>query len=104
LSETSKYDFFMDELNSLEKQLYGFVQKTFELSEKNTRLEKKVHQLEKENEVLKLKIDEIESKLNNSLFNDNLSFSNESINLEDRDYLKTKISELISKIDYHLRS
>ncbi|MFC2136093.1 hypothetical protein ACFLTH_15870 [Bacteroidota bacterium] len=104
MPETSKYDFFMDELNSLEKNLYSFVQKSFELNEKNTRLDKKINQLEKENEVLKLKIDEIESKLNNSLFEDSEILNNNSLNLEDREYLKNKISELISKIDYHLRS
>ena len=104
MSDTSKYEFFMDELNSLEKQLYSFVQKSFELNEKNTRLEKKVNQLEKENEVLRLKIEEIESKLNNSLFSDAEIFANDSLHLEDREFLKSKISELISKIDFHLRS
>ena len=94
----------MDELSSLEKQLYSFVQKSFESTEKNTRLEKKVNQLEKENEVLRLKIDEIESKLNNSLFSDADIFANDSLSLEDREFLKSKIGELISKIDYHLRS
>ena len=94
----------MDELNSLEKKLYSFVQKSFELNEKNTRLEKKIHQLEKENEVLKLKIEEIEAKLNNSFLEDPEIFNNDSLNLEDREHLKNKISELISKIDYHLRS
>ena len=104
MSDTSKYDFFMDELSSLEKQLYSFVQKSFESTEKNTRLEKKVNQLEKENEVLRLKIDEIESKLNNSLFSDADIFANDSLSLEDREFLQSKIGELISKIDYHLRS
>ena len=104
MAETSKYDFFMDELNSLEKQLYTFVQKSFESTEKNKRLEKKVIQLEKENEVLRLKIEEIETKLNNSPFSESEIFSNDSLNLEDREYFKSKISELISKIDYHLRS
>lgn len=104
MPETSKYDFFMDELNSLEKNLYSFVQKSSELTEKNARLDKKIQKLEKENEVLKLKIEEIESKLNNSLFEDSEIFNNDTLNLEDRENLKNKISELISKIDYHLRS
>ncbi|OGU55013.1 MAG: hypothetical protein A2V66_08060 [Ignavibacteria bacterium RBG_13_36_8] len=104
MAETSKYDFFMDELSSLEKQLYTFVQKSFELTDKNSKIEKKMQQLEKENDVLKMKIREIENKLNNSLFNDNSLFNNDSLKLEDRELIKSKISELISKIEYHLRS
>jgi len=104
LTESSKYDLFMEELTSLEKQVYIFVQKNYELSDKNLRLEKKLQQFESENEVLKLRIEELESKLNDSSFEENNLFQTDSITVEDREVLRSKISELISKIDYHLRS
>lgn len=104
MTESSKYDLFMEELTSLEKQVYVFVQKNYELSDKNLRLEKKLQQFESENEVLKLRIEELESKLNDSSFEENNLFQTDSITVEDREVLRGKISELISKIDYHLRS
>jgi len=104
LGEISKYDLFLDELNSLEKQIYYFIQKGSELLEANQALNNRIVLLEKENEILKKKISEIELKVNKTLFNEGNLFGSESIKLEDKEALKTKISELIAKIDYHLRS
>lgn len=104
MGEISKYDLFLDELNSLEKQIYYFIQKGSELLEANQALNNRIVLLEKENEILKKKISEIELKVNKTLFNEGNLFGSESIKLEDREALKTKISELIAKIDYHLRS
>lgn len=104
MGEISKYDLFLDELNSLEKQIYYFIQKGSELLEANKALNNRIVLLEKENEILKKKISEIELKVNKTLFNEGNLFGSESIKLEDREALKTKISELIAKIDYHLRS
>lgn len=104
MGEISKYDLFLDELNSLEKQIYYFIQKGSELLEANQALNNRIVLLEKENEILKKKISEIELKVNKTLFNEGNLFGSESIKLEDKEALKTKISELIAKIDYHLRS
>lgn len=103
MSESTKYDFFNDELNSLEKQIYSYLQKSEELEEENEVLLNKVKNLDKENEVLKLKLEEVDTKLSN--FQENMSLNNNDIiSTEDKEELKSKISDLISKIDYHLRS
>jgi predicted nucleic acid-binding Zn-ribbon protein len=104
LGEGSKYDLFIDELNALEKQIYYFIQKGSELMEANSALNNKIIQLEKENDILKKKISEIELKVNKTLFNEGNLFGSETIKLEEREVLKNKISELIARIDYHLRS
>jgi len=91
---------FMDELTSLEKQIYTFVQMYEEIAEKKSELEKQLLLLEKENEILKLKIKDKRS--NPELTKDLFNLGN--INLEDRENLKGKITDLINKIDYHLRS
>ncbi len=62
MAETSKYDNFMEELTSLEKQIYFFIQKSEELLKDREKNEKRISQLETENEVLALKLNEIESK------------------------------------------
>ena len=104
MAEGSKYDLFIDELNALEKQIYFFIQKGAELLEANQALSNRLTLLEKENDVLKKKISEIESRVNKSLVNEDNLFVSESLKLEDREALKSKISELIARIDYHLRS
>lgn len=104
MSETTKYDLFLDELNSLEKQIYYFVQKGTELEEANQGLNNRITLLERENEALKKKIVEIESKVSKAFINDQNLFEDDSFNFEDKEALKKKITDLIARIDYHLRS
>jgi predicted nucleic acid-binding Zn-ribbon protein len=90
----------MEELASLEKMIYVFLRKHEELLKENSNLKTKLKHFETENEILKLKIDEIETKLST----DSELFGNQILNEEERENIKSKISELISKIDNHLRS
>lgn len=96
MPENSKYDFFMDELNSLEKQVYALVQKSEELLEEKAALTNRINKLELENEVLRLKIEELES------LNPGADLSN--FTPEDRQALKKRIEEFITKIDSHIGS
>jgi len=104
LAEMTKYDLFIDELNTLEKQIYYFIQKGTEILESNQALNNRITLLERENDALKKKISEIESKVSKSFVNSENLFGNESFNLEEKEALKNKIGELIARIDYHLRS
>lgn len=105
MAETTKYDLFLEEITTLEKQIYYFIQKGSEVIEANEALNSRINQLEKENEALKKRINEIEAKLSKSLLlNDENLFGNETLNLEEREALKSKINDLIARIDYHLRS
>ncbi|MBZ0179004.1 MAG: hypothetical protein K8F36_06920 [Melioribacteraceae bacterium] len=104
MAENSKYDLFMDELNSLEKQIYLFKQETDEISDENLALRKKVAQLEEEQRFLRQKYEEIQAELN-SYKSGELAFSSENeLPPEERKILKNKLNDLITKIDYHLRS
>mgnify|MGYP001137120981 CR=1 FL=1 len=105
MAESTKYDLFLEELNTLEKQIYFFMQKSSEVLEANQALNNRIILLEKENDALKKRINEIEGKLSKSLLlNEENLFGTDSLNLEEREALKSKISELIARIDYHLRS
>jgi hypothetical protein len=104
LAETTKYDLFLEELNSLEKQIYFFMQKEIEIVEANQGLNNRINLLERENDSLKKKIVEIESKVSRTLLNDQTLFGDQAFNTDEKEALKNKISELIAKIDYHLRS
>lgn len=102
MSDGSKYDFFMNELNSLEKQVNIFIHKSLDLKEKNRELLSKINKLKDENEVLRLKNEELEERLN-ELETQKENILN-SFNGEDKEKLIKVIDGLISNIDYHLRS
>lgn len=103
MSDTSKYDLFMDEIVSLEKMVQKFVIDNVEVVEKKSTLETKVENLEKENEVLVLKIKELERKIN--AVEDNSSVADTpNLDLNERQNLKNQIDDLICRIDYHIKS
>ena len=104
MTDTSKYDLFLKELNSLEKMINSFVQKNNELLETKKVLEKKVTQLQNENEVLKLKIDELEGKVEEVLNKRADLIDNNNISDIDREALISHIDDLITRIDYPIRS
>lgn len=94
----------MDELLSLEKLIGVFAQKGDDELEANSELRKTITRLEQENQALKNKIKEIEHQLSQPSNDEEGLFGNTDISSEDREEVKTKISELISKLDNHLRS
>ncbi len=104
MAEQSIYDFFLDELFSLEKSIYLFVERCDELSEEKLALEKTIKNLKDENEILKLKLEQLEKETKTRTFSDDLFEEEGSNNSEDREAIKAKIAELIDKIDNHLRS
>ena len=104
MSETSRYDFFMDELSSLEKQIYLIAQKCDELTEEKGALEKTIKQLKEENEVLRLQLEETERNITISESDNTDLFGETSLKNEEKEEIKEKITNLINKIDNHLRS
>jgi len=104
LAEQSIYDFFLDELFSLEKHIYMFVERSDEISEEKLALEKTIKSLKDENEILKLKLEQLEKESNSRSFSEDLFGSGENDGSQEREAMKAKISGLISKIDDHLRS
>lgn len=104
MAEFSKYDLFMNELISLEKELYAFIQERDDLREEKESLLERIEELEKENTELKAKHSEMLAKFNN-IDSDSFIFSGDEFSSpEEREKIKNRINELISKIDSHLRS
>jgi len=92
LTEISKFEILFDELALLEKQVMNLSQKNKELSFDNSKLiiriselEDQLKNLKKENEIL----------INSGTLN---------LNSKEREEIKQKITELVGKIDNHLRS
>ena len=104
MAEQSIYDFFLDELFSLEKHIYMVVEQSDELAEEKLALEKTIKSLKDENEILKLKLEQLEKDSKTQSFSDDLFGGDENYSAEDKEAIKAKIAELIDKIDNHLRS
>ena len=93
----------MDEIVSLEKMVQKFVVDREEIDKQVSSLEHKVDNLQQENEVLVLKIKELEKKLNQAEDN-TATEAKTNLDFTERENLKSQIDDLISKIDYHIRS
>jgi uncharacterized protein YaaN involved in tellurite resistance len=93
----------MDEIVSLEKMVQKFVSDNIAIEEEKLSLQNKVKSLQKENEVLVLKIKELEKKINQTEEIKSVS-SKTNLDLSERENLKNQIDDLITRIDYHIRS
>jgi hypothetical protein len=103
MSDLSKYEILLNELNTIEAQLSILIHKNKELIAQTGNQEMELLQLKKDNSILQLKIASLENE-NKALKNggDNSLFN--SLNLKERENLKVKLQNLLSKIDYHLSS
>ncbi len=91
-----RYSEFTDELKQLEKSVYALLQENNDLKEEISKLKEDNIKLSKENEVLKETLNQLENKIPDS--------SKLKLSAEDKETLKSKIDELIARIDYHLKS
>lgn len=105
MSESTKYDLFMKEIESLERMVHDYVVENEKFSTDHVSLQQKVENLTKENEVLVLKIKELEKKINTAEEKSAISgIKKTNLDLQERQNLKNQIDDLIARIDYHIRS
>lgn len=101
--ESIKNDNILKELNALEDQVSLFLDSLTDRHDLNIEYEKRIDTLSRENEFLKSQIAKMENELNGvkqQLAKSEVS----SLSREERDAVKNKITELISRINYHLTS
>ena len=94
----------MEEVVSLEKVIQKYVIETHEQEEERSILNSKVENLEKENKVLVLKIQELEKKLSKAEDSSASVISKSTLDVKERQNIKSQIDDLIERIDYHIRS
>jgi predicted nucleic acid-binding Zn-ribbon protein len=104
LSELTKYEVFLSELNSLETQSAILVERFNDLVKLNKELESQVNMISKENEYLKLQVRTMEKEVETFKGSVEKESSFLTLPTKDRESLKLKINELIARINYHLGS
>lgn len=102
MADVSKYETFLTELSSLEKIVNKFAQDHQQMMEQVASLSRQVDELRRENDFLRKKVKENSEE--NTIPLKNQLNNIEMLSKEDKENLKNKIDELISKLDYHLRS
>ncbi len=95
-SADKTYKIFIEEFSSLEKSIYLLLQKNIDYKEKLEKLKEENIKLRKENEILRETISKFDDKRVNSA--STIDY------VENKEDLKNQIDELISKIDFHLKS
>ena len=103
VEQLSKSDILLQDISEVYKQVSVVVNKLKDVSGRNIEIENLIIKVNEENEVLKARIRELEGdivKLKEEYENN----VKNSLNLEERETLRFKIQDLISRIDYHLSS
>lgn len=101
--DLAKYETLINDLSMIESEVAALNEKIKDNSIHKSELEQKIIKLKSENSALNEKIEELERELEEvSLQKDEVNF--ESLNTKERETLKVRIQDLISRIDYHLSS
>lgn len=101
--DLTKYDMILSDLNFIESQASSVKDKFEELKNRNNELEDIVFLLKKEKNLLNQRIAQLESQLEQKPDVEENS-DKLNLNVEEKEILKNKIKQLITKIDYHLSS
>jgi chromosome segregation ATPase len=99
LADNTKHDILFKDILHIESQISVLKENFRDTLERNRELEGYLDELKKENIELKQRISEVEEKLQNQDI-DSLGL----LNLKEREALKIKLQNLLSRIDYHLSS
>lgn len=103
MAELTKYELLINDLGSLESQASILISKFKDTFARNIELENFLAEAKKENIMLLQEITKLEGEFQKKKENGETDLFN-SLTLKERDSLKIRLQNLISKIDYHLSS
>ena len=97
--DLAKYETLISDLSALESQVEILKDKYSDTLERNKELEVSLNEIQQDKNLLHEKISELESELEEI----KLKMEEKSkLNLEEREELKNKIKDLITRVDKHL--
>ena len=103
MADYSKYDYLIKDLNIVETQVTVLNNKYKDELQKNQDLEKIVKEVKAENAFLVEKLSKLESELQDLQSGNNPDLFH-SLSMKEKEELKLKLGNLLSKIDYHISS
>jgi len=103
LVDLAKYDSIIHDLSSIEAEIATMGNKLRDNEERKTGLEIQVAKLRQDNSFLQKKIIELEQEILLSKQDEEGNIFN-TLNTKEKENLKLKLQDIISKIDFHLSS
>ena len=101
MADLTKYESLVNDLTALEAQVAILKSKYNDTLERNTELEVTFNEAEQEKSSLHQRISDLEGELETlKQESDDAQFKN--LTLEEKESLKAKIKDLVTRIDYHL--
>lgn len=97
--DLTKYEILINDLSSIEAEVATLGDALKDNANRTVEMEETARRLKQENSLLKSKITELEIAIEN-VKSEPDTFN--LLNTKERDTLKTKLQDLISRIDYHL--
>lgn len=101
--DLAKYDILIQDLTAIEAEIATLGNKLKDTEERKTELEIQIAKLRQENSFLQKKIIELEQEILLSKQDEEGNVFN-TLNSKEKENLKLKLQDIISKIDYHLSS
>ena len=101
--DLAKYDALIQDLSAIEAEIATLGNKLRDTVERKTELEIQVSKLRQDNAFLQKKNNELEQE-NLLTKQDEEGYIFNTLNSKERENLKLKLQDIISKIDYHLSS
>jgi cell division protein FtsB len=103
LNELSKYESIINDLSLIETQAEVLKNKAKDIELRNSKVERTIEQLKAENTSLSQKVVKLEGEIDKLMGKSELNIFN-TLTSKEKETLKSKIENLINKIDYHLSS
>ena len=103
MNELSKYEVIINDLSLVETQAEVLRNKAKDVEARNIQVQRTLEQLKAENAALSQKVAKLEGEIDRLIGKTELNIFN-SLTSKEKEALKSKIDNLISKIDYHLSS
>jgi predicted nuclease with TOPRIM domain len=103
LVDLAKYDSLIQDLSSIEAEIATIGNKLKDTEERKTELEIQIAKLRQDNSFLQKKIIELEQEILLTKQDEEGNIFN-TLNSKEKENLKLKLQDIISKIDYHLSS
>ena len=99
--DLAKYESLVNDLTALEARVAILKSKYNDTLERNTELEVTFNEAEQEKSSLHQRISDLEGELE-TLKQESEDAQFKNLNLEEKEALKAKIKDLVTRIDYHL--
>ena len=101
--DLAKYDLLIQDLSAIEAEIATLGNKLRDTEERKTELEIQVAKLRQDNSFIQKKIIELEQEILLTKQDEEGNIFN-TLNSKEKENLKLKLQDIISKIDYHLSS